>query len=388
VEEVLRKDTANGGMQTTMENVVAQMTAGFVFRRTYHEKVWKRDAEQVIYDKIAWRPPDTCTVIRNKKTGDLDGFAQYVIDQPNRVHIYLPYALVYVHGQHREPVKGMSDLTVCYHNYRTKEKLKFLWYMYCEVMSLPRTIVFGNSNEGAKKAVQAIAALKNAGVAGIPKDWVSPSQGIQPLPSSTAGAQEFQQAIGYLDSDSALSLLAGFTDLPGRAMGTGVGMSSGSGSRGSYGLNQSSQQFFLNLLTAYTTELSACLTDGVVSDLVTYNKGRNVQIPRFSTGELEAKDVSQSFALLQSMATAPKNNLPIEFLEQLTLVVADQLGMDTDVISQGFSSQEFKDQQQQQQMQSVANVGQQVAQEAQRQGAGQQQPQQGAEGSNNETVNP
>jgi hypothetical protein len=88
------------------------------------------------------------------------------------------------------------------------------------------------------------------------------------------------------------------------------------------------------------------------------------------------------------MATAPKNNLPIEFLEQLTLVVADQLGMDTDVISQGFSSQEFKDQQQQQQMQSVANVGQQVAQEAQRQGAGQQQPQQGAEGSNNETVNP
>jgi hypothetical protein len=374
VETILRQDTADGGMATSMEDIVAQMTSAFVNRRSYHEKVFKQDNNhQVVYDKIAWRPADTCTLLRDKRTGDLRGYTQWVQTNPQRVVILAPYAHVYVHGISRNPVKGQCDLTVTYNNYRIKEKLKFLWYTFCEVMSLPRTVVLANSDATAKKAAQAIAALKNAGVVGLPKDWV---QDIKPLPTSSASATEFQQAIAYLDADSALSLLAGFTDLPGRAMGTGVGMASGT--RGSYGMSSSQQTMFMNSLQAYGVELASCVTNNIVADLVRYNKGTKVQIPRFALGELQQKDVSQGFALLQSMATAPNLNLPTEFIQELTMLVADELGMNTDGLAQGFNDLKAEKGKQQQLAQS-AQMGAQVAQQAVAQGAVQRPGASGAE---------
>jgi hypothetical protein len=359
VEELLRKDTPSGGMKTPMETVIAQMTSAFTFRRSYHEKVFKQDENnQVVYDKVAFRPADTCTMLRHTKTGDLMGFNQWVWGQPLQVPITVPYALVYVHGQHRNPIKGLSDLQVCYHNYRTKEKLKFLWYTYCETMSLPRTIVLANGDSAAKKAAQTIAALKNAGVAGIPKEWVTE---IIPLQPNSGGAREFQEAIAYLDSQSALSLLAGFTDLTGRAMGTGTGM--GSGTRGSYGLSQSQIAFFMTMLKAYATELATTVTQGLIQDLVRWNKGKTVQIPQFAVGPLEEQDVTQAFGMLQTIAQSPVMNVPIEFVEQLTLLVADELGINTDVIEEAF--QNFQPMQQQQQLGAAADVGAQVATQAQ-----------------------
>ena len=361
VEDVLRRDTAEGGMSTSMETVIAQMTSAFTFRRSYHEKVFKQDEQnQVVYDKIAWRPPDTCTMLRDKTNGDLQGFNQWVFGKPLQVSIVLPYALVYVHGQHRNPVKGISDLQVVYHNYRTKEKLKFLWYTYCETMSLPRTIVLANSDSAAKKAAQTIAALKNAGVAGIPKEWVSE---IIPLNPSTGGADEFQEAIAYLDSDSAQSLLAGFTGLASRAMGTGEGMQSGT--RGSYGLSSSQIEFFMTILKAYSTELASTVTQQVVTDLVRWNKGTSVQVPQFALGPLEADDVGQAFQLLSTIAASPALNVPVDFIEELTLLIADELGMDTDSIEAAF--QDFQPLSPNQRMSAASQVGADVATQAQQQ---------------------
>jgi hypothetical protein len=359
VEEILRKDTPSGGMSTPMETVIAQMTSAFTFRRSYHEKVFKQDEKnQVVYDKVAFRPAETCTMLRQRVNGDLMGFTQWVLGQPLQVSITLPYALVYIHGQHRNPVKGISDLQIPYHNYRIKEKLKFLWYTYCETMSLPRTIVLANGDPAAKKAAQAIAALKNAGVAGLPKEWVTE---IIPLAPGSAGSHEFQAAIAYLDSDSALSLLAGFTDLAGRAMGTGAGM--GTGTRGSYGLSQSQIAFFMTMLKAYSTELSTTVTQGLITDLVRWNKGKAVQIPQFAVGPLEEQDVQSAFGLLQTIAQSQSMNVPIEFVEQLTLLVADELGINTDVIEQSFK--DFQPMSQQQRLGATADVGAQVAAQAQ-----------------------
>jgi hypothetical protein len=345
------------------------MTSAFVMRRTYHEKVFKQDDKgQIVYDKIAYRPTDTCTMLRDKRTGDLMGFNQWVFGKPIQVSIVLPYALVYVHGQHRNPVKGISDLQVCYRNYRTKEKLKFLWYTYCEVMSLPRTVVLANSDSAAKKAAQAIAALKNAGVAGIPKEWVSE---IMPLPYNTNSARSFQEAIGYLDMESALSLLAGFTDLPSRAMGT-VSTGGGGGSRGSYGLSESQIAFFMTMMRAYAGELGDTVSDQVVKDLVRWNKGRDTQIPRFEVGPMQAQDVQQSWAMLQALAGAPNIQVPIEFIKELTLDIADQMGMNTDAIEQGFAH--FKPMGSLQQITTVTEQGAQVAQSAQQQMANQGAP--------------
>jgi hypothetical protein len=358
VEEVLRRDTPSGGMKTPMETIISQMTSAFVMRRSYHEKVWKQDDNgDLVYDKVAWRPANTCIMIRQKRTGDLLGFSQWLLGMPSLVNIVVPYALVYVHGQGRNPVKGISDLQVAYRNYRTKEKLMFLWHTYCETMSLPRTVVLANGDTAAKKAASTIAALKNAGVAGIPKEWVT---SIQPLPVSSEGGGAFQEAIAYLDQQSALSLLAGFTDLPGRAMGTGTGM--GTGTRGSYGMSQSQIEFFMQMLNAYRIEMNVAMTNQLVTDLVRYNKGKNVQVPQFAIGPLEEADVNQAYQLLESIVASPSVNVPTEFIEELTLLVADELGINTDVIEEAYEN--FTPMSQNQQVAAKANIGAEVAQKA------------------------
>jgi hypothetical protein len=335
VEEILRKDSISGGMKTSMETVISQMTSAFINRRSYHEKVWKVGTTNTwVYDKIAWRPPASCTVIRKRNHGTLDGFLQRTFYDASGIPILRPYALVYVHGQNETPARGMSELTVAYRNFRIKEKLKYLWYTYCEVMSLPRTVVLAKSDSAAKKAAAAIAALKTAGVAGIPQEWISK---IEPLPVAATGSQEFQQAIAYLDSDSSMSLLANWITLPARATGTGAGMASNTGARGSFGLMEAAQDFYIKMLTAYATELATCITNEIVADLVRLNLGPRVQIPRFEIGDIQLENYANIFVMLNALATSQSLNVPIEFLQELTLTVANQFGMNTDTIGRAFA---------------------------------------------------
>ena len=715
VDDILRRDTLEGGMETPMSDVLAQKAEAFVFRVSYHEKVWKLTPDDKVgYAKIAWRPPDTCNLRREKTSGELRGFAQWVLGNVNQVLIDLPYADVYIHGARRDPNRGISDLTVTYHNYRIKEKLKFLWYCvnldtmiltrrgwlkhdevrvgdetlgydtkaqctrwttirevshfddaplqriacdrwshtctpnhrliferlrsstkewepgyfapaskemysvhgnlstmrrirvaaplvdedrsgltpyeaalyawlltdgcvswfqspsqphgvaasviqskergrraveglwrrmgltpkwtgssahpsntiyvpmhifwplcekvgieygkpfestvletvlkmgpkqlrafaktayiaegaqsesgdlrfwqnpgqvmdavqlaffmlgsrvgkqryydygervrtfkdgrtftsedhcgsfsinesqpfvrvaslrvqdvdrgpvwcvrtdlgswtcmheghisltgntYCEVLSLPRQIVLANSEADGRKAANAIAALKNAGVAGIPKSWVSD---IKEISVAGSGATDFQDAIAYLDSDSALSLLAGFSELPARAMGSG----SSHGPLGSYALAESAQNFFVDMLDAYGEEINSQITSSIIADLVRFNYGTKVKIPRFKL-DLEAQAVQNAMSLLQHLLTAPApTNVPQEFVKELTLMVAKHLGMDTTAIhkaivqQQAQLEQQAKTEQQQKAAPIVAatDVGAQVAQQAQ-----------------------
>jgi hypothetical protein len=322
VEETLRKASDDGGMSTPMETVIAQKTSAFAMRQSYHEKVWKQDDNgAMVYDKIAWRPQDTCTLFRHHGTGDLIGFTQWKWDEPVYVSILLPYASVYIHGQQRDPVKGISSLQVTYRNYLIKEKMRFLWGVYLETLSLPRSILLCSSEQFAKKAAEAVAGLRSAGVAGLPAEWVKE---IHQLTVGSSAAGEYQRAIAYLDSDSALSLLAGFTDLPARATGGFGGTPTGS-----YALSASQEEFFLDMLKGYAVELSTHVTQSIVSDLVRYNFGMKVGIPQFVIDPLQEKDTQTAFDLFQQLAIAPQVNTADDFLNQLTLQVAETLGMDT-----------------------------------------------------------
>jgi hypothetical protein len=316
--------------------------------------VWKQgDSGALVYDKVAWRPPDTCNLLRDRVTGALEGFTQWKWGQPLRIAILMPYAAVYVHGQNRDPVKGISSLQVCYRNYLIKEKLRFLWNVYLETLSLPRTILLCSSEQFAKKAATAVAALRSAGVAGIPAEWVKE---IRELSVGASGsASPYQQAIAYLDSDSALSLLAGFTDLPGRAVGGTT-----STPTGSYALSASQEEFFLDMLSAYATELSTAITNNIVSDLVRFNFGTKVSIPRFVIDPLQQKDTQDAFQLLQAFAVSPNLNLAPDFMNQLTLQIADTLGMNTADISQSILQQEQQQQQEQEQQQQEQEHQQQL----------------------------
>lgn len=333
VDNALRASTLDGGMSTPMNDVIAQKAEALIFRTSFHEKVWKlTDDNKVTYDKLAWRPPDTCELIRDKTQGDLMGFAQWVLGKTQQVPILLPYADIFIHGARRDPNRGISDLTVTYHNYRIKEKLKYLWYTYCEVLSLPRQVILSDDEPNGKKAANAIAGLKNAGVAGIPASWV---KSIETISVAGNGTADFLDAIGYLDSDSALSLLAGFSELPSRAMGTG----SSHGPLGSYALAESAQSFFVDMLESYAVEMNTQITNSVVADLVRYNFGTKAKIPTF-TLDLEEEQLSKSYDLMGRLLTSPTpTNVPAAFVKELVLSVAKQLGMDVNAISKAIDAQ-------------------------------------------------
>jgi hypothetical protein len=334
IDDELRRATLEGGMETPMSDVISQKAEAFVFRASFHEKVWKvTDDNRVTYKKIAWRPPESCTIRREKKSGELRGFAQQIVGEVQQVLIDLPYADVYVHGARRDPNRGVSDLTVTYHNYRIKEKIKYLWYTYCEVLSLPRQIILATGETEGKKAATAIAGLRNAGVAGIPASWVKE---IRTLETAGAGSTDFQDVLSYLDSDSALSLLAGFSELPARAMGSG----SSHGPLGSYALAESSQNFFVDLLGSYAKEMDAQVTNSIIADLVRYNEGIKVQIPQFHL-DLDKQAVSTALELVGRLLTSPvPTNVPFEFVKELVLTVAKTLGMDVDGVRKAIDLQQ------------------------------------------------
>jgi hypothetical protein len=322
VTDKLTRPATEGGMRSPMQLVVSQMTSAWSYRRAYFEKVWKRDGNGVTYDTLAWRPPESCILKRDPDNGSLRGFKQWKWNQTDLVDFDAPYYFVYIHGQHREPVRGLSDLRVVYRNYELKQKIKFLWFTFLESLSLPRILVKGTSPENAKLAATAIAALRSAGVAGVPSNWMEG----EPLPIDVGGqgAAEYMNCVQWLDSDSANSVLAGFTELSTNASGQGAG---------SFALSKNDTDFFKSQLSGYTKEMDHDITGNIIRDLVYYNHGTDTPVPSFEIGALSEEDVQTSLTLLNSIATATQVNLPDAFVEDLVMEVGRYLNMDLDKIS-------------------------------------------------------
>jgi hypothetical protein len=349
--EVFTRETAAGGMQTPMQQVISQATAAYTLRRSYYEQVWKRDGEQIVIDKLAWRPPDGCRLLRDKKTGNVLGFDQWVPGTPERVKIEAPYAFVYVHGTDRSPVRGRTEMNVVYRNYRTKEKLKFLWATYLEGMALPRVLAVAAGDTQAKELAQAIASLRNAGVVGIPKQWLggaSLNEAIMTLDLSGTGNTAYQEALNWLDADSAGALLASFLNLSKH--------STGSSSTGSYALSNDLSNFFQRAQNAWAGELAEQFTNGPIADFVRWNYGVDAPIPVFRFDDLNPDDVSFAFTLLQNIATSPKTNLPTEFVTSLVMEVGRDMGMDLDKLQQSIDKWTLRMEQDAQTQQEMAQA--------------------------------
>jgi hypothetical protein len=365
VTSQLTMPKSDGGLQTPFDTVLSQITSSFIYRRSYHEKVWQAQGSQVALKKIAWRPADSCVMLRDALNGDLAGFKQRVplnTDNPNiepdgYVTIPVQYAVTCVHNGHRDPVFGVSDFDVVYQCYQTKQKLMFLWATYLEVMGLPRTVVAGDTADNAKKAAKVLAALRSNGVAGIPASWM---QDIKFLPVGSGAGTQYQDAINYMDQQMADSILAGFVRLSGHA-------TSGQGS-GSYALSKDQSGLFLQLMQAYATEIETQVTDQVITDIVRYNYGSGVEVPKLTFGQVNEDDIQLQVQLFQAMAVAPNLNpaIPSEFLTELLSQIAAGLGLDVQEMKAAVDAQAKVNEQQAQtqqqiQMAQIAALAQQGA---------------------------
>ena len=145
IRQMYMTNEHNGGMKIPIETVVAQMTWAMTIKKVYFEKVFKLSdmdpKHPYVYDKIAWRPPESCEMALNAANSEILGFRQQPMidhsldgrrtyrqktDKNGWIPIYGPRAFVYVHGQWRNPITGISSMQVPYWCWVTKQKIRLL----------------------------------------------------------------------------------------------------------------------------------------------------------------------------------------------------------------------------------------------------------------------
>lgn len=319
VNQVLFNPLASGGMSTPINTVIAQMAQAIVYKKTFFEKVWTSRDNRITIDKLAWRPPGTCKIQRDKRNAAFEGFRQMPIRREDTKEIKIPAvrAFVYIHGQHRNPLEGASDLDIAYWCYQTKQKIRFLWYSFLEGQALPKTVVKAKTEQEAIKGAKKIIGLRSGGVVGM-TDQVT----HEVLESSGKGAAQFKEALQWLDSEASNSVLAGFTDLGATA----------AGGTGSFALSKDQTDFFLMSRQAVSREMEDSINAYIIPDLVAFNFGPDVDIPRFEFGPIAEDDAAQAISLLQATAVTQSPVLPQGFYDELIERVAGFLGLNTQVV--------------------------------------------------------
>lgn len=327
--DMLTRSSTGGGMSTSLETIVGQLSTAYALRRTYMEKVIIHDRGRFVYKKVAWRPPASCQVVQDKKSGDIVGFEQTVAEKPEPVLIERPYALVYVHGEDRKPIRGVSRLKVAYDCWVIQQKIEFLWWLYLENYAMPRTVIWGKNEDGARDAATVLAKLRSNGVVGIPVNW---AEKMDSLPVAPGGSSEYANAIKFLDSRASRSVLMGFLGLPDHA-------ASGTGS---YALSKDQSDFALQLLTGFANETATCVTKDLIADLSRLNYGRSAPVPPFEIGPLSPETVDMALNLLKEWATVPNLRVPDGFVEDLTMEAARRLGLNQDKVKKDIEENRAK----------------------------------------------
>lgn len=341
MEEQLRRPPGAGGMSTPFQFVLGQMTNAFAMRRSFHAKGFKLDPRRndgtLMYSQLAIRPASTCNLLRDPKSGAYAGFEQEMswyapLDQRGpdaRKGLRIPFkpsqALVYVHGAHRDPVGGISDMEIVYWCWQTQKKLLFLWLNYLSGVALPRTIVKHKGDDAkAKAAAQEIAKLKSSGVA-----WIDMlAMELDTLDLSGKGPAGFADAIRYLDTSASGSVMATFTDLGAAAAGDASG-----GARGSFALSKDQTDFFLQGREMVAREMEVTIDWQVLSPIVKWNHGRHGVCPSFKFDPLAGIDEQPILHLLEAVATAPATALPAEFVNEIIVEASRILGLDVEKVT-------------------------------------------------------
>lgn len=337
VNEALTTPFHQGGMKTPIGLVIGQLAAARIYRVAYMEKVWRAiesgatGQTQIAYEKLGYRPPSTCRLIRDPDNADLLGFRQWAWkdDLYKEVDILGPAAFVFIHGQHRDPLHGVSDLESAYAIWQDKQKLKWLWFDFLQLQGLPK--LEANTTRGDEDTfARKVATIRGGDVIGT-----SEGQSIKPIVGNDAGAQLFRDALDYLDQEMAVSVLAGFVDLPSAAnRGTG-----------SYALSESQSQFFLKSSQGVAKEIAAAITHQLIAPLVVYNFPGSKAFPTFEFGPLDKDSQQKSSDMLKALAAGPNLKMPTGFLDLLIEQTASYLDLPPDKVAKQVGKVEYEQKQ-------------------------------------------
>lgn len=350
VRNVLYSSGQQRGMRPDITQIVAQMTFAIAVMRTYHEVVWeKRPDGRFGYKQVAWRPPATCEMIRDRKSGALRGFRQYVdmetadeirraggavetarlgdssFDELGFVRIPANRAVLHLNGQHRDPISGVSDLEVTHWAWRLQQKILLMWATFLDGASMPKIAAYGDSEPDAKANAAAIASLRGSGVIGLQRDASRPDGKVfEVIQHDGKGAGEFRAMIQYLEQQMSHSVLAGFLDLTSNAS-EGIG---------SYALSADQKGLFLTSRQAAAKEIANSVTDQLIAPLVRVNFGSDAAVPRLRFEKMSEDQSEKAMDMLQQLGSASNLSVPGSFIDLLIERVGQYLELGDEKIEE------------------------------------------------------
>jgi hypothetical protein len=322
------------GLADPVEDTIGHAAQALIYRMTFLEKIWTVRDGRLTFDRLAWRPPDSCLPTRDPETGALTGFKQQMTwwgvrktttgSKPLWAHIPSGKALIFVHGKARNPIRGVSELAAAYRCYQDKQKIRFLWSVFLKGASVQRLIA--TTQDGAEtKVAQSLAKLAAGGVAAVSEADV---KSVQPLDATDSGAF-FKEALAYLDNEMLTSILAGFLGLTGAAMG----------GRGSLALSRDQSEFYDQAQDASAREVGADFRTQVARPFVVVNFGTSGVVPKVTLGPVSRATAQEQMDFLKGLAAATADQpgagsiIPREFIDELVLKIAGYLDLDTDKVA-------------------------------------------------------
>lgn len=336
-------DEFSGGMLTPQDLILSQLTSAFSYRKAYFEKVWTRgrgqfekrpDGKQgsIVYSKIAYRPASTCRTVRTPQ-GQVIGFEQdpwylgSVGDEqvPDVIEVPNKRAVIYVHGQRRDPVNGVSDMQITHWCYQTMKRVLFLWIRYAEGLSLPRTTVMANDITTARQIAQQVAKAGAAATIPLAAPGGANNVAIDTLDVSGKGGEQFKALIDWLDQAAVNSNGAGFLSLTDHEK-----------SGGSWALSSNASDTYLQRLQAKAKEQAREYRRQVIAPFTLYNFGPGAAVPLCEYEPLNVEDIAPQIAMLQAlMASRDPSLVPNELIEEVAALVAERWGLDVTKVRQG-----------------------------------------------------
>jgi hypothetical protein len=338
-------DELSGGCEQSLGLIISQLTSAFAYRKSCHELVWTRgrsgDFEhKSILKRVSFRPQTTVRLARDAKNGRIVGFEQesYYSSPEIQKDIYPVYvkkanALIYVHGERRDPINGISEMEIPYWAWKTKQRVLFLVMEYLAGVALPKTVVKGQDKETVLEVARTVAATQGSGVVPVWDNQGPQGISVDTLDVAGKGIGEFTAMISWLDQCATNSVLAGFLDLP----------SAAANGRGSNALSSDASDFYLQTREADAHEIENVIRRQLFAPLVRLNFGPNAPVPRLRFEPLNAEDKTAQVTMLTDLMRSRDPALvPDDFIAQLAEQVAEYLGMDGKKIAASFEDAAHK----------------------------------------------
>lgn len=296
--EILENAPEEGGLKTPMSTIIAQCARAPFVRRAHFELVWGKgdsgedEAGQDRLIDIAYRPPETCRMIADDN-GRVLGFRQQglrpnsggILDEvfgPNK-------SFVYIYGAHRNPITGHSLAQTGYKTYLDKQKVMRLYFLHLQNVALSSIKGEYDGPEGQagqEKLTRKLQKLRGGGTVVL-----GPGESANFFEGGRAG-EEFRNALRYLDSQIAGSMLMRFLQL-----GTDT-------TTGSWSLSRDHSDFYLMSLESIQHEIASAITSQILSRLVFWNFGPRAKFPAFVFERLSETQRMRALETWEKLVTA------------------------------------------------------------------------------------